>query len=410
MVSADTHVTSKDLQNGLFAFIDSEIRRIEGEHAEYFGGTGSYWGSDGRLPDEIVGARRKARMASAEAGYYTMFCPTELGGGGLGARAYFDVWEELCFRYGSPQTQLAFHVLAHTSTGPSALWLYASSSLKEAIIEKLARGELQGSFAMSEPNAGSDAWMMSTRARSEGSTWVLNGTKQWASYSPTADFLLTFAVTDPETYRKRRGGLTCFYVPTDTPGYAMDSLVPTFNEEGSEEAILSFTDLRIPDEYRIGEVDDGFRVAMQGSGQLKLTKMGRTLGLARWSLEKAIEYASVRQTFGTTLINHETIRNMLSASSVDLYAGLCMAREIADRLDTGDDCRFERSMANAFIFEAAYRVYDRSMEVLGGMSLANETRMIAGWHTLRACRISEGSTEIQIRAVGKGLLRGERPR
>jgi acyl-CoA dehydrogenase len=167
--------------------------------------------------------------------------------------------------------------------------------------------------------------------------------------------------------------------------------------------------VRVPDEYRLGEVGAGFYVAMQGSGQLKLTKMGRTIGLARWALDRAIEYALVRETFGEKLIDHQTIRNMLSESSIEIFAAKAMSYVIAERLDAGEDAHFERSMANAYIFDAMYRVYDRAMQTIGGMSLANDTGMIAGWHTLRVCRMSEGPTEVQLRAVGKSLVKGSRP-
>jgi acyl-CoA dehydrogenase len=402
-------VEASELQHALFGFIEAEVMPIEDRVRSFLDDPRKYWLENGHIAPEIVAARREVRKASARAGFYTMFCPEELGGGGLGARLYFDVWEALCHRYGSPQSRLPFQVLAHTSTGPSALWLHASPALRDSLLGPLSRGELQGSFAMSEPQAGSDAWMMSTRAVRDGEEWVINGTKQWASWAPSSDFVITFAITDPQAFKARRGGLTCFYVPTDAEGYNLDSIVEVFGELGGEECILSYNDVRVPDEYRLGEVGAGFYVAMQGSGQLKLTKMGRTIGLARWALDRAIEYALVRETFGEKLIDHQTIRNMLSESSIEIFAAKAMSYVIAERLDAGEDAHFERSMANAYIFDAMYRVYDRAMQTIGGMSLANDTGMIAGWHTLRVCRMSEGPTEVQLRAVGKSLVKGSRP-
>ncbi|MGE0136936.1 MAG: acyl-CoA dehydrogenase family protein [Ilumatobacteraceae bacterium] len=401
-----THETSaRELHDGLFAFIDQAIMPIQREIEHLLHDPRRYWAEDGRVAPEILDARQRTRQASAAAGFYTMFCPTEFGGGGLGSRMYFDVWEELCYRYGSPQTQLPFVVLAHTSTGPSALWLHASDELKDEVIGPLSRGELAGSFAMSEPDAGSDAWMMTTKATRDGDEWVINGSKMWATYGPTADFVITFAVTDAERFAERKGGLTCFYVPADAPGYKVDSIVKCWDEPGGEECIITFDDVRIPDRYRVGPVGEGFRVAMQGSGQLKLTKTGRTIGLARWSVDRALEFARVRKTFGKTLDEHQSIQNMLADSCTEIYASKAMAWDIADKLDRGLDPHFERSMANTFVFEAMYRVYDRSMQILGGMSLANESNMIQGWHTLRVCRISEGPTEVQRRAVARHVLR-----
>jgi acyl-CoA dehydrogenase len=398
-------VDAAELQHGLFAFIEQEVMPIQREVEHLLHDPRRFWAEDGTVAPAVLDARARTRQASARAGFYTMFCPEELGGGGLGSRLYFDIWEELCYRYGSPQTQMPFYVLAHTSTGPSALWLHASEELKGKVIEPLSRGELVGAFAMSEPDAGSDAWMMTTRAVRDGDEWVINGSKMWATYGPTADFVITFAVTDPERFAARRGGLTCFYVPTDSPGYKVDSIVKCYDELGGEECIITYDDVRVPDQHRLGPVGDGFNVAMQGSGQLKLTKTGRTIGLTRWSIDRALAYAEVRRTFGHTLHDHQTIQNMLAESCTEVYASKAMAWDIADKLDRGLDPHFERSMANSFIFEAMYRAYDRSMQILGGMSIANETNMIQGWHTLRVCRMSEGPTEVQRRAVARQLLR-----
>jgi len=402
-----TAVTSEEIRDGLFAFIDKEVAAVQERLGDGFHDPRKYWREDGRLSRAMVDARREVRMASAEAGYFTMFCPEVLGGAGLGARQYLEVWEGLCHRYGSPTKQLAFHVLAQTTTGPVALWSHAQPQLREEIVPRLARGELTGSFAMSEPDAGSDAWMMTTRGIRDGDDWILNGTKQWASWAPTADFLITFAVTDPEEFAARRGGLTCFYVPATAAGFAVDSVVKVFDEIGGEECILSFTDVRVPDAHRLGEPGRGFPVAMQGSGLLKLTKLGRIIGLARWAHDQALDYARVRRTFGKPLVEHQTIQNMLAENCVELHASKLMAFDMADKLDRGEQARAESAMSHAYVHEAAYRVYDRSMQILGGMGISNDAGMIEGWHTLRVCRLSEGPTEIQYRSIANYLLAGK---
>jgi acyl-CoA dehydrogenase len=401
-----TEVTSEDVAEGLFRFIDSEVMPLQRRLDEFYADPRRYWADDGRLAPEIVDARRQARMASAQAGYYSMFCPIELGGGGLGATIYFDVWEELCHRYGSPQTQLPFFVLAHTSTGPTALWQHASAELKEDLLPRLLAGEVQGAFAMSEPEAGSDAWMMRSTATPSGDGWILNGEKQWASWAPTAEFVITFAVTDAELFRARRGGLTAFYVPTATPGYRLDSLVRVFEEPGSEHCVIGLEDCWVPDRYRLGPVGAGFAVAMQGSDQLKLTKLGRTIGLTRWALERAVGYAAVRRTFGQALADHGTVRDMLARSSIDIYAARLMARDIAAKIDRGLGTRGQAAMAHAFTAEAMYQAYDQVMQVFGGMSLTNDLGLINGWHHLRIARISEGPTEVQLRTVARHLFGG----
>lgn len=400
-------VGAKEVGDALFAFIDREVARIQRPIEAALADPRLYWREDGRLAEDVVQARRATRMASAEAGFYTMFCPAELGGGGLSAEIYFEVFEELCHRYGSPQTQLAFQVLAHASTGPTALWTYASDALKAEIVPKLMRGEVQGSFAMSEPDAGSDAWGMTTTAVRDGQDWVLNGTKQWASWAPTADFLITFAITDRELFAARKGGLTGFFVPTDSTGYDLYSIVKVFDEIGGEEAILTFDDVRVPDTYRLGEVGEGFRVAMEGSGLLKMTKLARLIGLGRWANDKAADYAKVRKTFGTTLSEHQSIQNMLADNCIDIYTSRLAALDVARKHDLGNPARFESAMSHALVAEAVYRVYDRSMQIMGGIGLSNDGAMISGWHTTRVSRISEGPPEVQRRTIAKYLLAGK---
>ena len=405
MTSQD--VDAADICDALFKFIDRDVMAIESKLGDSYTDPRKYWREDGRLSQGIVDARREVRMASASAGFYTMFCPEELGGGGLGARLYFEVWEALCHRYGSPQTRLAFQVLAHASTGPTALWSHASEELRREVLPPLRRGELQGSFAMSEPDAGSDAWMMKTTAVADGDHWILNGSKQWASWAPTADFVITFAVTDPDLFAARKGGLTAFYVPTDTPGYSLDSVIKVFDELGGEECVLSFTDARIPDSYRLGPVGQGFPVAMQGSNALKMTKLGRLIGLCRWAHGKAVAYSQVRSTFGKTLAEHQSVQNMLAENCIELHAAKLMSLDLATKLDAGLPARGEIAMAHAYVSEAMYRVYDRSMQIFGGIGISNEAEMINGWHVARVCRISEGPTEIQYRSIANYLLRGK---
>jgi len=400
-------VTAEQFMEGFFGFIDQEVMPIQKQLGETFRNPRLYWREDGRLSDDIVAARREVRMASARAGYYTAFCPTELGGAGLGAQIYYQTFEELCHRHGSPPlAQLAMHALAHTSTGPTALWIHASPELKEEVLPALSRGELQGSFAMSEPDAGSDAWGMRTRAVRDGDFWVLNGQKQWATWAPTADFVITFAITDPQAFAARRGGLTCFYVPASAPGFSVDSLVPVMGEIGSEDCIISYTDLRIPDRYRIGPVDKGFQIAMQGSHGLKMTKLARVTGLARWAQEKAIEYAKVRKTFGKVIAEHQTIQNMLAQNAIDIYTCKLMGQDLSRKLDAGTHSLGEHAMADAFAFDAVYKVVDRCMQILGGIGLTNASHFPDAIRMLRIGRVSEGPTEIQMRMVAREVLTG----
>ena len=403
----DLNVDQAEIIKGLHSFVDSAVVPIQDGLGDVFTNPRTYYQEDGRESPLVTDARRQARELSAQAGYYTMFCPKEFGGADLGLKSWFLCWESLFHRYGAPVHQFAYFILSHFTSGPHEVWQHASDSLKAEIIPDLAAGKLQGCFALTEPDAGSDSFAMSTSAVRSGDDWVINGTKQWISWSPSADFAMVYAVTDRDMLRTRNGGgITCFYVPADTPGFSVDSVIKLFGRVGGEEGILSFQDVRVPDRYRVGELNRGFRLAMLGTRHGRLANAGRTLGLARWALDKAVAYAKVRKTFGVPLAEHQTIRNYLAESAIDLYSARAMALDCAQRIDSGEGGRSEVSMVKVYATQVAFDVIDRAMQIHGGMGLANETELTGAWMNTRMTRITEGSNEIQMRSIAAHLLSG----
>ena len=401
-------VSAEDQQviDSLLKFIDQEIMPIQKALGETFTNPRLYWREDGHESEAITKAREAARVASAKAGYYTMFCPKEFGGAALGMRLWFLCWEAMHHRYGTPVSQLPYYVLSRFGSGPHEVWSHASESLKRTVIPELASGRLQGCFGMTEPDAGSDSWMMKTTAVKDGKDWLINGTKQWTSWSPTADFVMVYAVTDKEQVAARKGGISCFYVPTTTPGYRFESVLKIFGHIGGEEGILSFTDVRIPDEYRVGELHRGFDLAMLGVRHGRMSNVAMAIGLGRWAMDKAIAYANIRKTFGKTLAEHQTIQNYLAESVLKLYAARMMALDCAAKADLGRDVRTETSMAKLFATRSAYEVIDKCIQIHGGMGIANETGLFEALCHARLIQIGEGASEIQLRSIAQQLLRG----
>jgi butyryl-CoA dehydrogenase len=407
LTGGDLNADQTEIIKGLHSFVDSAVRPIQDDLGDVFTDPRKYYLQDGRGSPLVTDARRRARELSAQAGYYTMFCPKEFGGADLGLKSWFLCWESLFHRYGAPVNQLAYFILSHFTSGPHEVWQHASDSLKAEVIPGLAAGKLQGCFALSEPDAGSDSFAMSTTAVRSGDDWVINGTKQWISWSPSADFVMVYAVTDRDMMQTRRGGgITCFYVPAGTPGFQVDSVIKLFGRIGGEEGILSFQDVRVPDRYRVGEVNRGFNLAMLGTRHGRLANAGRTLGLARWALDKAVAYAKTRKTFDVALADHQTIRNYLAESAIDLYSGRTMALDCAGRIDNGADGRSEVSMVKVYTTQVAFKVIDRAMQIHGGMGLANETELSDAWMNTRMTRITEGANEIQMRSIAAYLLSG----
>lgn len=397
----------REILEGLHSFVERAVMPIQANISDALKDQRLYFDESGEESKAVTDARRAARELSAEAGYYTMFCPTELGGADLGMRNWFLCWESLFATYGAPVTQLPYFILSHFTSGPHEVWNHASDSLKAEVLPDLSAGRLQGCFGLSEPDAGSDAFNMKTTAVRSGDDWIINGTKQWTSWSPSADFVVVYCVTNPEQLKARKGGVTAFYVPTDTPGYQLDSVIRLFGRVGGDEGILSFRDVRVPDRYRIGEVDRGFSLAMLGVRHGRMANTGRTLGLARWALGLATEYAKVRKTFGKTLSEHQTIQNYLAESARDLYAARCMALDCAARIDAGEDCRAEVSMVKLFTTEVAYTAIDRCMQIHGGMGLSNELGLTDAWMNTRMTHVAEGASEIQLRSIAQQLLAGK---
>ncbi|MBV9509946.1 MAG: acyl-CoA dehydrogenase, partial [Caulobacteraceae bacterium] len=205
---------------------------------------------------------------------------------------------------------------------------------------------------------------------------------------------------------QKRGGITCFYVPTTTPGYRLESVIRMFGHLGGEEGILSFTDVRVPDAYRVGEVDKGFDLAMLGVRHGRLANAGRTIGLARWAMDMAVDYAKVRKTFGQTLAEHQTIQNYLAENATKLYAARAMAVDCATKADAGRDVRTEASIVKLYATRSAFEIIDSCMQIHGGMGFANETKLYAAWIQARQCFVTEGPNEIQLRSIAQNLLKG----
>jgi len=396
----------QSLIDSVHKFIEAEVAPIQAALGDRFWDERQHYTPSGKEAPEITAARRQVREASARAGFYTMFCPKDYGGAELGVRLWFLCWESLFHRYGPPSKQLAFFVFSHFTSGPHEVWKYAKPELQAEVLPELTAGRLQGCFGMSEPDAGSDAWMMRTTAVRDGDDWVINGMKQWTSWSPTADFVMVYAITDKALFAARRGGISCFYVPTDTPGFKVESVIKIFGRLGGSEGILSFTDVRVPDKHMVGELNRGFDLAMLGVRHGRLANAGRTLGLGRWALEKTIDYAKVRKTFGSTLAEHQTIRNYIAEATAILYAGRAMALDCADKADQGRDVRTEVSILKYFTTENLFTVLDKCIQIHGGMGLVNETRLYDAWHQARMTRIVEGASEIQLRQIAQHVLSG----
>jgi acyl-CoA dehydrogenase len=392
---------------GLQRFVQAEVLPREQVIEDLLEDPRRMYDEAGRYCPEIMTVRRDIRIAASTAGYYQMFVPESLGGAGEGALVLYAVWEHL-YRTSGMKHWLAFDSVSHWATGPSALFAAATGSTREQVLPRLMSGEATLCFAMSEPDAGSDLWRMRTRATPDGDGWRLTGTKQWMTNGPYADYALVFAVTDPGAVAARKGGLSVFVVPTDAPGYQVDSLIKLHGHIGSNEAIVSLTNVWVPADAMLGELNDGLSLGLSGTTLGRLYNAARSVGLSRWALDVALDYAATRETFDRPIIDHQGVSFPLASCAAEIHAAHLMGLHAAGLVDEGKPAIKEAAMAKMFSTEMAGRAIDQAAQALGGMGLTNELHLMHAWQELRAVRIADGSSEILRRLIVGRLRRGDR--
>ena len=387
---------------GLRTFLESEVIARHDRAGADLRDPRFVYDAEGRLSPTVLEQMREVREASARAGYYTMLAPVEVGGGGLGFEALYRCWETVYRRCG-PHYWLGYHALAHWARGPGRLLLAMTQQAQTEVAPGLLRGTTTLCFGMSEPDAGSDIWGMRTEAiRVEGG-WRLNGTKQWITNSPYAEYAIIFAVTDRVALESRRGGISAFLVPAGPGGFTIDSLIPMFGHSGADEGIVRLDGCCVPDSHLVGVVDDGLALAMSGVSEGRLYNSARAIGLARWALAEAVNYAETRVTFGRPIIDNQGVSFPLADSAMEIHSARLAGLDCARGLDRGGRNRTVLSMAKALSTETAVRVIDRAVQVHGAMGFTNEVGLAEAWQQVRRICVADGSTEMMRRQIVRGL-------
>ena len=391
--------------DNLIRFIEREVVPLEQAHASLLTSERNIYDDAGRYAPELLDLRRRVRAKSAEAGFYTMFGAKELGGAELGpvAAVYLN---DLMAAHCGPGRELTHPVVIPSpfTNGLSALLLHLDPAVREAYLPAIANGEKTMCFGLSEADAGSDVFAMKSRAVRDGDHWVLNGTKQWITNGPYADYAMVFAVTDAEKAAARKGGITGFFIDTSWPGFSAPSTIPTMGHLGADIGVLVFDDLQVPDSHRLGAVDQGLKVAMSGVNTGRLGLAATVVGYARWALEQALDYARMRKTFGKPIGEHQAVQIHLADCAVEIYGARQMLLNCAWKLEQGERALAEISMVKLHCTEIGNRVFDRCIQVHGAMGLTNEVRLEAGYRFTRSMRIPDGTSEIQRRTIARELL------
>ena len=394
------------LREGIAAFLRVEVFSRHDNNPVLSGDPRGVYDDRGAYRPEVLRLIQDVRTASAKAGYYAMSAPEALGGGGLGHLAYFVAWEQI-FRSCGSKYWLGHHAISHWAKGPSPVLSGLTEKFRKEHLARLMSGEDSMCFALSEPSAGSDATAIKTKAVTDGDGWRLSGSKIWISNSPYAQFAIVFAVTDPEAASLRKGGISAFMVPTDSPGFKVERLIHMFGHIGTDEAILQFDDVRIEPWQLVGELHKGFKISMRGVSLGRVYNTARAVGLGRWALETAVEYTKVRETFGRKLSDYQGVTFPLAESAMNLHAAHLMGLNVCQLLDRGLPALKELAMTKAFAVEHGRVAVDRAMQVHGAMGFTNEMHLSDAYVSLRRANVADGAGEIMRNNIVKQLLSGD---
>ena len=394
------------VRDGLNAFAKAEILPRHETHRTFFEDQRQLYREDGRFSDELIALIGEVRQAAAKAGYFSMCVPEELGGGGLGHLAYYVGWEEL-FRTCGPQNWLMLYAISHWAFGPSRLLEKVTPRAREEILDPLMAGTKSMCFGLSEPGAGSDAAALKTKAEPDGDGWRISGRKIWTSNAPVADYCIVFAITDPEKAAARRGGISAFLVPTDAPGFEVQRVIKLFGHIGGDEAELRFEDVKVEPWQLVGELHQGFAMALYGVSLGRIYNSARAVGYGRWALQQALDYTQAREAFGKPIAEYQGVTFPLAESAMELHGAHLMGLNAATLLDRGEPAIKELSMTKAYSVEIGYKAVDRAMQTHGAMGFTNELGLYHAWHALRIVNVADGTNEILRRTIVQRLLRGD---
>lgn len=381
MVDFSLSTEEREVRDWVRTFVQRELMPLEPEVLRR-----ERRGEPGLTDEELTALQLKAKQS----GFWGVQTPEEYGGMGLSAVLTALMEAELGktfvpFRFGGAADNILF---------------YANEEQKQRYLLPTIAGERKSCFAITEPGAGSDAKAIRTSARKDGSDWIINGEKTFITGGNEADFVMVFAVTDPD--KGADGGVTCFLVDREM-GWKSE-YIDTMGEWGP--AALVFQDVRVPETQILGELGQGFTLAMQWIGRGRYLLPARAIGSCERLISMAIDYANTRETFGAPIASRQAIQWMIADSGVELEALRWLVLHAAWQVDSGLDSRHAQSIAKLYGGQKANEIVDRVLQIHGGMGYTRELPIERWYRELRLLRIYEGTDEIQRRSIARNLLKG----
>jgi butyryl-CoA dehydrogenase len=331
-----------------------------------------------------------------ELGLLGMLVPEEWGGAGADHVAYALAIEEVAAGDGACSTIMS----VHNSVACMPILKFGSEQQKERFLRPMAKGELLGAFALSEPQAGSDAANIRTRAARDGDGYVLNGVKQFITSGKNGQVAIVFAVTDPSAGKR---GISAFIVPTDTPGYTVTRIEEKMGQRASDTAQITFEDMRLPAELRLGAEGEGYKIALSNLEGGRIGIAAQSVGMARAAYEAALAYAKEREAFGKPIIEHEAVAFRLADMATEIDAARLLVLRAASLRDRGAPCLKEASMAKLFASEMAERVCSAAIQVLGGYGYVSDFPVERIFRDVRVSQIYEGTSDVQRIVISRAI-------
>ncbi|MFF7861536.1 MULTISPECIES: acyl-CoA dehydrogenase [unclassified Pseudomonas] len=347
------------------------------------------WDKEHRFPKEAIDEM-------AELGLFGMLVPEQWGGSDTGYVAYAMALEEIAAGDGACSTIMS----VHNSVGCVPILRFGSEQQKEQFLTPLATGAMLGAFALTEPQAGSDASSLKARAKLDGDHYVLNGSKQFITSGQNAGVVIVFAVTDPDAGKR---GISAFIVPTDSPGYQVARVEDKLGQHASDTCQIVFDNVHVPVANRLGAEGEGYKIALANLEGGRIGIASQAVGMARAAFEVARDYANERQSFGKALIEHQAVAFRLADMATKIAVARQMVLHAAALRDAGRPALVEASMAKLFASEMAEKVCSDALQTLGGYGYLSDFPLERIYRDVRVCQIYEGTSDIQRMVIARNL-------
>ena len=341
----------------------------------------------------------EAHQGLAQLGAYGICVPEEYGGAGLDYLTLALVLEEIAAGDGGTSTAISV-----TNCPFNAILMrYGNEAQKQQWLAPAARGDYLGGFALTEPHVGSDASSLRTTARREGGDYVINGVKQFITSGQNGHVAIVIAVTDKAAGKR---GMSAFIVPTHrlgNAGWQVARLEDKLGQHSSDTAQINLVDCRVPAANLIGEEGEGYKIALSALEGGRIGIAAQSVGMARSALEVAIAYAKERESFGTSIINHQAVAFRLADCATRLEAARQLIWHAASLRDAGQPCLKEAAMAKLFATETAEAVCSAAIQTLGGYGYVSDFPLERIYRDVRVCQIYEGTSDVQKIIITRAL-------